>query len=225
MSAPRLILFPGLGADARMFAELRSPGPQLLTPSLPVPQRGEGFSAYAERIAAELEIGPQDLVGGSSFGSLVASEIARRQPVRALILIGGALTPATLGALPRYCGWLLLCIPPTWLRSTLASEGTMRRLFAPAQPQHYALAAAMLRDTHPQLLRLGAAFIGRAKLGVAPPTVATFAIHGGRDPLMAPPPVAGCDVVADAGHGLAMTHAHRVNDFLHDVWRQLERRS
>ncbi|NIQ93702.1 MAG: hypothetical protein GWO11_05725, partial [Desulfuromonadales bacterium] len=80
----RLILLPGLAADERMYGGLGDIGVALLTPRLPAPRRGETMPEFARRVADELQIGESDLIGGCSFGSLVAAEIARQRPVGAL---------------------------------------------------------------------------------------------------------------------------------------------
>ncbi len=71
----------------------------------------------------------------------------------------------------------------------------------------------MLADTPDDLLRRGAR-LATGYFSGAPLPCRVAAIHGGRDRIMAPPPVENCTVVADAGHGLVMSHAAPVTDML-----------
>jgi hypothetical protein len=52
------------------------------------------------------------------------------------------------------------------------------------------------------------------------PPCPVFALHGGRDPIMRPPPVPGCRIIPDAGHGLPWTHGRDVTEFLQRAWAE-----
>ena len=72
----RLLLLPGLGADERLFAGLGPLGLPVVIHRLPIPQHHESMTRFALRVAAELELRPEDWIGGASFGALVAADIA-----------------------------------------------------------------------------------------------------------------------------------------------------
>jgi len=212
----RLILWPGLAADERMYRRLGETGWQMETPRFPLPERGETLPALALRCAALLEVGPRDVVGGCSFGGMVAAEIARQRPVRALVLLAGALDSGTLPASVRGLGFLPRLLPLGWLRRFFASEFNLRRFFGEQDPEGYALAREMLADTPDALLRDGGR-MAVSQWGRPAPAVPVFALHGAEDRVMGPPPVARLQVVAGAGHGLVFSHAGRVSDFLRDL--------
>lgn len=89
---PRLVLLPGLGADERLFAGIAIEGVSIETPRLPIPAPNECMLSYSLRVAAGLNLRPEDWLGGASFGSLVATSLARHRPLAGLVLIGGALS-------------------------------------------------------------------------------------------------------------------------------------
>lgn len=211
----RLILFPGLAADERMYAGLGEIGVPLLTPRLPVPAVAEEMSAYARRVADSLEIGDDDLIGGCSFGSMVAAEIARQRPVSVLFLLAGAVDSSSISRPARSLERLAGILPLSWMRRFFASEANLRLFFGSDQREYFPLARRMLADTPDELLRQGARLVvGYFPDQPVPCPVA--AIHGGRDRIMAPPPVENCRVIADAAHGLVMSHASEVTEMLRE---------
>ncbi len=217
----RLVLLPGLAADERMWARLGPLGLPLVTPRLPAPAEGEAMASYGARVARELAIGPDDLLGGCSFGALVAAEIARSQPVRGLVLVAGALTSATVSLFARSLGFLPRLLPVHLVRRLFASDLNLRLFFGAAELELYDLARAMMADTPDDLLVRGGrlAVTHRTKVPVPCPL---FAIHGARDRVMAPPIVPLLRVVHDAGHGLPMSHPEKVTAFLREVIEELE---
>jgi pimeloyl-ACP methyl ester carboxylesterase len=211
----RMVLLPGLAADERMFLRFGKPEFPLYTPRLPIPVKGEDLPSYARRVADMLQIDASDIIGGASFGSLVASAIARERKVRALVLIGGALSSDALRPVPgaRMLHWL----PGGVLKPMLRSDRALEIVFGPEDPEMKELARRMMADAPDALLLRG----GRMMLDYRPPSAPTcpvFAIHGALDRVMSPPPVSGCRIIPEAGHGIAWTHAPAVGHFLREAW-------
>jgi hypothetical protein len=73
----------------------------------------------------------------------------------------------------------------------------------------------MIEATPAALLRRGARLASHYFPRI-PPLAPVYAVHGSRDRLMRPPPVAHCRLIAGAGHGLALTHADSVTAFLRE---------
>ena len=88
----RILLLPGMGADASMYGPgfSRIPGVEAL--EWPAHKDEKTIAAVADRIVREYGIAEGDIVGGSSLGGMVAAEIARKLRVSQLILIGSALS-------------------------------------------------------------------------------------------------------------------------------------
>jgi surfactin synthase thioesterase subunit len=92
----RLILFSGMGGDARLLAPLRLPEFEVFTPDHVSPQPRETLPAYAARVAKAHSIHRSDIVGGASFGGMLACEIAKQQGAAGLILLGSCVSPKRL---------------------------------------------------------------------------------------------------------------------------------
>lgn len=214
--ARRLVLLPGLGADERLFSEIRTLCLPVVTPRLPVPMPHEPMHAYSTRVAASLDLRPEDWIGGCSFGSIVAADIARRRPVKGLVLIGGALSPDSLIATWQWLALLRPLLPVRHLHPLLANRSVISLCFG-ALPEPVAQQLiAMLQDTPNAMLSEGARLLSQYQ-PVSAPLCPVHAIHGTLDRFMRPPPVPDCHILHDAGHALALTHPHEVSTFLRAV--------
>jgi len=211
--ATRLFLLPGLAADERMFSFL-GPFPfPLKTPRLPDPLPHESMPGYASRIAVDLGVSADDYLGGSSFGSLVAAEIARQQPLKGLLLIGGGLSSAQLVPAARFLERFGRWVPFGLLRRILASDFFLRQVFGPESPERLDLGRQMLLDTSRNMLLYG----GRLAVSYFPQSslrIPVAAIHGGCDRVMTPPPCTNLCIIPDAGHGLAVSHPEAVTHYI-----------
>lgn len=99
-----LVLFPGLGADEKLFFEQKRHFKEIvITPSWIAPKEGETLSPYCERYAEDLMKGPlagisEVFLGGFSFGGMVALELAsilsrkKNVKVRGVLLISSGRT-------------------------------------------------------------------------------------------------------------------------------------
>jgi len=216
----RLILWPGLAADERMYQRLGDSGWQLVTPRLPAPRAGEGIPDYARRCASGLAVTSDDLIGGCSFGAMVAAQIAKQQSVKGLVLLAGALDSSTLAAAARWLGWLPMLLPLSWLRRFFASDFNLRRFFGEQDLEGYTLVREMLVDTPDDLLHYGGRMaVSQPQIG--PLQVPVYALHGANDRVMGPPAADTCRIVDGAGHGLVFSHAEEVTNFLRDLKTRL----
>lgn len=206
-----LILLPGMGADARMFAPLRTALPQLVTPNWIEPERNEPLSVYARRLAQMVDPGRPCFVGGASFGGIVALEMAAVLNARACFLIGsvrssrarpwrlGLLRPVTpfVGVLPRVSP-ILLKLLGHWLRP--ATRGVLMQV----------------ADTDVRFLRWAAGAILNWTPSPETAQVRVCHIHGERDRVF-PVRMANPDhVVSGAGHLISITHPQPVVEFLRE---------
>nr|WP_320048667.1 alpha/beta hydrolase [uncultured Desulfuromonas sp.] len=209
----RLILFPGLAADERMYQDVSCSVCELVTPRLLVPKKKESMQDYARRCRIQLSIGDDDIIGGCSFGSLVASEIVRQQPCRGLILLSGAHSSQSLvshaGKLNQWAKW----IPYPVIRQILVSRPFLERVFGGGLEAHLQLGRSMLIDAPARLVREG----GRLAVSYFPDEeirVPIFALHGALDQVINVPMLPSTTIVEDAGHGLVVSHARKVSQFL-----------
>lgn len=216
MASRRLFLLPGLGADEQLFREIEDVGITVVPVKLPPPTDHETFIEYSSRIGALLQLRPEDWIGGNSFGSLVAADIARRRPVAGLVLIGGALTPTTISLPFRLAALVSRGVPWLLVRPLLENKFLLRLLFGQTGPHHLSLLTDMLARTPSSLLKNGIRLLAQYR-PVTQPQCPVFAIHGEHDQLMAPPEVLNCNTVPGAGHALVLTHAAAVREFLRNI--------
>jgi len=212
----RLILLPALGADERIFSCLDELPGELVLPLLPVPTPLDSMGTYASRLAATLAVKEADLIGGVSFGGMVAAEIARQQDVKGLVLISSGLSSRSIDPLAQRFARLALNFPVKMVRAILGSKKTFKKVFGNDQPPLHRLAEQMLHDTPDELLIQG----GRLSLSYfsdEPVKCPVHAIHGEQDSMMFPAEVADCRIVPGAGQGMVVTHAAVVAAFLKEV--------
>lgn len=92
MQHARLILLPGLGADARLLSPQKAEFQDALeTPDWLPPEPGEPLERYARRFAQHLRAGANDdrpvFLGGVSFGGILAMHMAEALEPEAVLLI------------------------------------------------------------------------------------------------------------------------------------------
>jgi pimeloyl-ACP methyl ester carboxylesterase len=214
VDADRLILFPGMGCDGRLFAPQRQSGLVFESPRLPIPHRADDLPSYADRVASELGLGCAScILGGISFGGMLACELAARCNCRRILLIASCRSRSAIPAR----NW------PVYLCTMTIPDGMVRRLVTPASwllarkestgRNCFRLIRDMARDTPIPVLRRQAAMILGWK-APSSPACPVFHIHGARDYLIPVRGVTPDEVVPDGGHFINMTHPERVNRFV-----------
>src|SRR4051794_38715239 len=177
MSEVPIVLLSGMAADERLFAPQLAAFPNLRVPAWIAPVPGESLRSYAARLARQVDPGRPCLVGGASFGGIVALEMAPHLQARACVLIASVRSPAELP-----WGWRTLRLVTAFSPEQLSTAaGWVARYLAPSLPT----------ETRQQVKRLSrpeAAFVRWASWAVAQwwPNAAArrvqvFHIHGARD--------------------------------------------
>lgn len=213
----RLVLLPGLGADARLFEPQSRVFPELEVPPWIPPLPSESLASYARRLAETLPEG-EFLLGGVSFGGMIALEMARVRPPRAVVLIGSARSGRALAP------WLHGLAPVA--RALPAAGFSAVQRLAPGPTAWIegldrvaaSLFRTMLRDMPVSFFAWGC----RAILAWGGPgeiEAPVLQIHGRRDHLL-PLRLAKPDrVIEDGRHLISLTHPVDVNAFLAEALR------
>jgi pimeloyl-ACP methyl ester carboxylesterase len=217
----QLVLIPGLGADFRQWEPQKQAFADLLVPDWIPPLGGETLPGYAARLAETLPRERPLILGGSSFGGMLACEMARHLQPRALILIGSCRSPQAVHAGVRLLRPLLTRIPAWGIAAAKplapVAVQTFRRL-TPEQRRH--LAKAFWEGDCRFVSWAIRAILGwrPGPLGDTP----VFHIHGRRDRMIRAARVAADVMLPDGGHLINLTHAKQVNEFIRSACRAVE---
>ena len=217
MKPRRLVLFSGMGGDGRLFRSIRLPEAEIVTPDHTEPAQGETLTQYASRIADGLNIQPADIVGGVSFGGMLAGEIARQRPVAGLILLGSCLRP---GRLPWSYRWVerLGRFIPDLVLGVRSWRPLVRWRFAPlTREAETCLIEMAVSYPTAQIRAFGRMVIGWT--GVDNLACPVLSIHGDWDRII-PLKCAEPDLILkDAGHAFTLTHADQTNSAIREFLR------
>jgi pimeloyl-ACP methyl ester carboxylesterase len=212
----QLVLIPGLGADYRQWEPQALAFPGLIVPAWISPQPGETLPNYAARLAETIPCQQPLVLGGSSFGGMLACEMAPHLRPKAVVLIGSCRSPVALRRGVRLLR-PILCRIPCWaikIAKRLAPLGvqTFRRL----EPRFRRLCATMFQQSDPRWVQwaLGAILQWQPTPFAGTPV---FHIHGRRDRMIRASRVKPDRMLPDAGHLLNLSHAGQVNDFIRTV--------
>lgn len=83
-----MLFLPGLGASSQLFFLQAKRYPGLVAADWILPTKGESLDDYLSRWLSELKIEKIDIVGGASFGGLLAQRIARPVGARNCVIFG-----------------------------------------------------------------------------------------------------------------------------------------
>jgi len=214
MTTPlQLTLLPGVGADCRLFEPQVSAFPDLVVPPWIAPERGETLAHYAARFAESLSPRRPVILGGVSFGGMVAYEMARHLRPEAVVLIAscrsGRVFRPTVRRLRSPIGWL----PSSAFGLAKWISPLAVRTFVGLTPQQRRLCVEMFRDTDSRFIRWAlTAILGWEPLPLE--AIPVFQIHGEKDRAIPASRVEADEIVPGGGHLINLTHAERVNDFL-----------
>ncbi len=208
-----IILLSGMATDERLFEPQLAAFPNLRVQPWIDPLPGESLRAYAARLAPLVDPGVPCIIGGASFGGVVALELAQHLPAMACILIGSIRSPSGLPWRWRLLRPVALLGPGTLgvlaalgarLGRRLLAGGTVRRLQRLSQPEtafvRWAMCAVVRWRPSPAVRR-----------------VRVFHIHGAADRVL-PVSLGRPDVVVPAGgHALTLFSPSAVNEFIAGV--------
>jgi pimeloyl-ACP methyl ester carboxylesterase len=227
---PKLVLIPGLGADAGLYAPQRAYfGDRLIVPPWIDPLgEDESLASYARRLGETIDLDADFWIGGYSFGGMLAAEIAeaRAGRIRGLFMIGACTHRSQIRQSFRTLSRLAPYLSTGCSKAML--NRVVPRLFAIAERVWQNPAAvAMLDDvafrTDVRLLQWGAPAIRSWRPG-AVPQCPTFTAHGAKDTVIPPRIEAmrpGVDLlVPDGRHLIGLTHAPQVNAWIDGILRR-----
>ncbi len=222
----RIVMFPGLGADARMFDQMRQRfGDDLETPDWLPTRSDESFDDYARRWAEAIK--PQDgddrplFLGGVSFGGMVALRLAPYLKPRAVILLGSCRSGTARPGVWQVAKRVGDCIPQSLLatRWMKALGGLFICCLDDLDEPHRKLMLKMAVDSDPDLIRWSgdACAAWDFDPGSVPHFPPIHQIHGRHDAMIPLHPGDPDTIIADARHILVFSHPHTVNRYVMEV--------
>jgi pimeloyl-ACP methyl ester carboxylesterase len=216
-----IILLSGMAADERLFEPQLLRFPNLRVASWIEPQPKESLRSYAARLARLVDPGRSCLVGGASFGGIVALEMAAHLRARACLLIGSVRRPEELpwrwrafrpAAILGPRGIQVMAALLARVGFPVLSGGRVRRLQRLAQPE-----AAFVRWAMCAVLRWSPSPGARR--------IQVFHIHGEADRTLPVQRVRPDVIVPAGGHALPLTNPTAVNEFICRAMEWSRRRS
>ncbi len=218
-----IVLLPGLGADRRLFAPQIEGVPGVDVMEWPAPAPDDTLATFAERIATGVTMTPA-MIGGASFGGFIAWEMARhlrpQKLPQTLCLIGSASSLRALRTPLRASLPLASLSSATMMSAVKAGGSIAARIFGAKTAAQRAVFVDMMRATPSPFMAWAVRAIAAWQPSALPEGTRVVRIHGARDRIIAPPDdaesrtSAACEIVADAGHLLTLSHAPEVNRFL-----------
>lgn len=209
---PTVVLLPGLGADERLFRRQREVLPGLIVPAWPEPAAGDSLATFAARLAAGIPRAERLYLGGSSFGGMVALELAALLRPRGVFLIGSCASPASISPLVRQLRLLARSLPARAFQPRRWSLPLVLPKFGRLGREDRQLFLSMARETPGTFLKWGVEALLSWRPAVV--TAPIHQIHGGDDRLIPLRLVRPARVVPGGGHLLSLTHPAAVNAFL-----------
>ncbi|MCA9031377.1 MAG: alpha/beta hydrolase, partial [Planctomycetaceae bacterium] len=171
---------------------------------------------YCDRPAFELRSHEKVIIGGASFGGIVALHVAQRLKPLAVILIGSVRSPEELPRIARFCRLLKPVVPliPGRLLQFCCMPLASRfgRYFAP----HLSGLARQFRNSDPRLFKWSLSQLLGWKCTPAV-NCAVYHIHGDWDLALPIRYTRPDEVIAGGGHVISLTHPTEVNRFIQSV--------
>jgi pimeloyl-ACP methyl ester carboxylesterase len=201
----------GLGADFRLFSKIEVEGAELHPVAWQMPEPGDTLPVFAAKLAAQINH-PNPVLLGVSFGGMIATEIAKLQPVQKAVIVSSCKLRKELPAYMRLAGRLGLhkALP---YRVATQNRFLNRFIFdTRSREEELYLKRMMLADT-------GALFIRRSVNMILNWTNTELPekllhIHGDSDKLLLPGPVKADYWVKGGGHFMIWNMAAEISKIL-----------
>lgn len=209
----RFVLIPGMGADGRLFEPQRRYGFDFEIPVLTAPGRHDTLADYALRIRDQLELSGPCIIGGVSFGGMLACELARLCRARCAILIASCRNRTGIPGHYRALELLSRVIPDRVIQNRAIVSGRVFAALECITEEQKQTVMQMSRDVAVPQLR----GIARMILEWRAPATWSFPvhhIHGNADRIIPLSRVQPEEVVSGGGHLINMTHSDQVNRFI-----------
>jgi pimeloyl-ACP methyl ester carboxylesterase len=206
-------MFPGMGADERLFGPQIAAGLPIEVPPQVMPERGDDMQTYAARVRDTLNLEGSYALGGVSLGGMIACEVAQLCQPKCLVLVATCRSGRSIPNYYRIVELLSRLFPtPLIQRRCGASCRLMAALEKLDNEQYELLRDMSSKIAVPFLRRTGKMVVNWNGPNSFPCPVRH--IHGAGDPIIPIRYVKPDEVIPDGKHLINMTHPEIVNRFV-----------
>ena len=202
-----------MGADERLFEPQRQAGLEFESPSLIAARRSETLADYAARMRDAIDLAGPCVIGGVSFGGMLACEMGRICGARCVILIASCRNRNGLSRQYRLLEWFSRLVPDPLIQRRAVVSGRVLSALERLDESQRQLVMQMSRDVAvPQLRRIARMILGWQAPARYPCPV--YHIHGDADRIIPLRRVEPDEIIPGGGHLINMTHTEQVNGFI-----------
>ena len=215
----RFFLITGFGLDKRAFSLLNLPEDRFKVFDLIPPLKGETLQTYALRMGREIGVGPDDVVGGVSFGGMMGLEIAKALKTRAVVIIASSTHPRHIRKRFLLFSHVAPHAPDFFVHRIFRLIPWVLKRSKMLTPEGQALLNAIMTAFPPAWLRSMPPMI--RKWEGCPPAVPFRQMHSEGDWLIrlnGDPKT--LTVVKGRNHLITVSHPEAVRKFLTDAWEE-----
>lgn len=210
----RAFLIPGLGADERIYRNIRLDGYDLMHVKWLAPNKSDSLSSYAQKLINEYHIKPNDIVLGNSLGGMLAIEIAKKIKPGKTILISSI---KTVDAAPRSFKWyryipIYRILPAKFYTMT---GNIVQFAMGKMSKRHKELFIDMLKKTSPQFVKWAIGAILHWDNQTIPANV--YHITGDNDKVFNYKRIKGATIVKGGTHLMILNKAAQINNWLKTI--------
>ena len=219
----RKLFFPGLGADRRLFQGLEL-AKDATFPEWISPNAGEPLPEFAKRFAKQLDPGNEDIFIGFSFGGMVALEMARLSPPKAIILISGLRSHRGNSRKFLLQARLLRWIPDVLLTTLVQNQLAAAFKKDPdLNSEHHRLLDLMAKKLDIRFFRWACTAAAQWKSDFVnnPLPVPVLHLHGEKDKIIPLEKNLDTTIIPGAGHLIQYSHAQQVDKLMADFLNKL----
>lgn len=201
----------GLGADFRIFSNIRVEGATLYPITWQMPEPADTLSSFAAKLSKQI-VHKDPLLLGVSFGGMLATEMAKIVPVKKTIIVSSCKLRAELPGYMRAAGRLgLHKVLPYWM---VTQNRHLNRLIfdTRSREEELYLKRMMLSETSIEFIRRSVHMILIWQNAEQPSSL--IHIHGNKDKLLLPGYVKPNYWIKDGGHFMIWNKAARISEII-----------
>lgn len=203
-----LYLIPGIGADGRIFKELKIENCDTVIIDFIVPEKNERLPEYAKRMAAKIDTTKPFSVLGVSFGGMIAVEISKFLKPEKIFLVSSAKTRNELPAHYRMAGYIPF--DKLFTGNFFKKMGNLLRpVYEPESRRETAFFRQMTNDTDPRVMKRSLHCIVNWKNDKCPENVVH--LHGEKDRTLPIKNIKNPVEIKDGSHEIILLRAEEIS--------------